>query len=254
MLALIASAKRMTWTDFWNSDTPIYVNERHKLLHYRLIARDIIKLLPSRAARVLDYGCGEALSAREVAAQCQSLTLVDAAPRVREKLGERFAPVANINVASPEDIAALPAGSFDLVIINSVLQYLTKDEAAAVFATLRGKLAPGGRLVLADILQPGVSPLADVKALLGFGWTGGFLGAACLGLVRTALSDYRKLRGQLGLTHYSEGEIIAALTAAGFSAHRQRPNIGHNQDRMLIIAEPIPARVEMPAETAPAAV
>ncbi|MBS7737709.1 MULTISPECIES: class I SAM-dependent methyltransferase [unclassified Chelatococcus] len=242
----------MTWTDFWNSDTPIYVNERHKLLHYRLIARDIVKLLPSREARVLDYGCGEALASTDVAAQCRSLTLVDAAPRVREKLIERFASVANIDVASPDDIAALPGGSFDLVIINSVLQYLTKDEAAAVFATLRGKLVPDGRLVLADILQPGMSPLADVKALLGFGWTGGFLGAACLGLVRTALSDYRKLRGQLGLTHYSEGEIIAALAAAGFSARRQRPNIGHNQDRMLIIAEPAPAAAAARVETAAA--
>ncbi|MBS7697816.1 MULTISPECIES: class I SAM-dependent methyltransferase [unclassified Chelatococcus] len=242
----------MTWTDFWNSDTPIYVNERHKLLHYRLIARDIIKLLPSREARVLDYGCGEALAAATIAAQCRTLTLVDAAPRVRDKLSERFAASTNIHVASPEDIAVLPAGSFDLVIINSVLQYLKKDEAASVFATLRDKLAPNGRLVLADILQPGVSPLTDVKALLGFGWTGGFLGAACLGLVRTALSDYRKLRGQLGLTHYSEGEIIAALAAAGFSARRQRPNIGHNQDRMLIIAEPNPAAAAAAARVATA--
>lgn len=228
----------MSWTDFWNSDTPIYVNERHKLLHYRLIARDIIRLLPGRDARVLDYGCGEALAAREVAGQCRSLTLVDAAPRVRDKLAERFAGVANVDVASPEAIAALPAASFDLIVINSVLQYLTKDEAATVFATLRDKLAPAGQLVLADILQPGVSPLADVRALLSFGWTGGFLGAACLGLVRTALSDYRKLRGQLGLTHYSEDEIIATLARTGFAARRQRPNIGHNQDRMLIVAEP----------------
>ncbi|MBS7704371.1 class I SAM-dependent methyltransferase [Chelatococcus asaccharovorans] len=242
----------MSWTEFWNSDTPIYVNERHKLLHYRLIARDIIKLIPSPDMRVLDYGCGEALSAGDIAAKCRSLTLVDAAPRVREKLGERFAPVANITVASPEDIAARPAGSFDLIIINSVLQYLTKDEAAALFAVLREKLSPGGHLILADILQPGMSPLADVKALLGFGWTGGFLGAACLGLVRTALSDYRKLRGQLGLTHYSEGEIVATLAGAGFSARRQRPNIGHNQDRMLIIAEPAPAQARV--EPAAAAV
>lgn len=239
----------MSWTEFWNSDTPIYVNERHKLLHYRLIARDIIKLLPSPGLRVLDYGCGEALSAGDIAPKCRSLTLVDAAPRVREKLGERFASATTITVASPEDIADRPADSFDLIVINSVLQYLTKDEAASLFATLREKLSPGGRLILADILQPGVSPLADVKALLGFGWTGGFLGAACLGLVRTALSDYRKLRGQLGLTHYGEGEIIAALGSAGFSASRQRPNIGHNQDRMLIIAEPIPAQAEMPTET-----
>ncbi len=34
----------MSWRDFWNADTPIYVNERHKALHYGLVARDIVGL------------------------------------------------------------------------------------------------------------------------------------------------------------------------------------------------------------------
>ena len=51
----------MKWRDYWNQDTPIYASERHKLLHYRLIANDIIGLVSSPGAIVLDYGCGEAL-------------------------------------------------------------------------------------------------------------------------------------------------------------------------------------------------
>ncbi|MBV9137634.1 MAG: hypothetical protein JO357_11305, partial [Hyphomicrobiales bacterium] len=31
-----------SWREFWEGETPIYVNERHTLLHYRLIARDIL--------------------------------------------------------------------------------------------------------------------------------------------------------------------------------------------------------------------
>ena len=40
----------MNWRDYWNQDTPIYSGERHKLLHYRLVANDIIALIPSREA------------------------------------------------------------------------------------------------------------------------------------------------------------------------------------------------------------
>ena len=73
----------MNWRDYWNQDTPIYVSERHKLLHYALLAKDIAGLIPSPDATVLDYGCGEALSADKVAARCAHLTLCDAAPLVR---------------------------------------------------------------------------------------------------------------------------------------------------------------------------
>jgi len=45
----------------------IYVNERHRDVHYRTIATDISKLVPSPDAKVLDYGCGEATSANLVA-------------------------------------------------------------------------------------------------------------------------------------------------------------------------------------------
>ena len=57
------SLQAMNWRDYWNQDTPIYVSERHKLLHYWLIANDIVALIPSPEAAVLDYGCGEALAA-----------------------------------------------------------------------------------------------------------------------------------------------------------------------------------------------
>ena len=51
-------------------------------------------------------------------------------------------------------------------------------------------------------------------------------------LVRTALSDYRKIRSQLGLTHYEEAEMLALLEKAGFTARRLDKNLGHNQARM----------------------
>jgi SAM-dependent methyltransferase len=232
----------MNWRDYWNQDTPIYVSERHKLLHYQLIAEDIAALVPSPRAHVLDYGCGEALSAARVAAKCERLYLCDAAPLVRDRLRERFGGNRKIEVLGPEEMERVPDASLDLVVVNSLLQYLSREELQALLRLWRAKLTPDGRLVLADVIPPELSPIADARALLGFAWKGGFLTRAFLGLARTALSDYRKLRQELGLSTYAEHEIIELLRAEGFTGERQGQNIGHNQARMTFGACPVGRR------------
>lgn len=225
-----------TWRDFWNQDTPIYANERHKALHYRGIAGDILGLIPSPDAVVLDHGCGEALEAGRVAAACGRLYLCDAAPLVRDRLAERFSDADQISVIPPEGVAALPDGHLDLVVANSLVQYLSRAELESCLALWHAKLKPGGTLVVADVIPPDVSPVTDATALLRFAWAGGFVGAAVAGLVRTALSDYRKLRARLGLAHYTETGMIGILERAGFRAERRARNMGHNPARMTFTA------------------
>ena len=79
----------MDWISFWNSDHPIYVNARHRDVHYRGIADDVSGYVPPGAA-VLDYGCGESLHADRVAAKAGRLILCEAASNVREHLASRF--------------------------------------------------------------------------------------------------------------------------------------------------------------------
>ena len=78
--------------------------------------------------------------------------------------------------------------------------------------------------------------VSDTLALLDFAFKGGFLFAALIGLVRTALSDYRKLRDRLGLTRYTQAQMLELLQKNGFAAQRAPKNIGHNQGRMLFLA------------------
>jgi SAM-dependent methyltransferase len=228
----------MNWREYWDQDTPIYVSERHKALHYRFIANDIAKLIPAPDAVVLDYGCGEALSADRVASRCARLYLCDAAPRVRDRLRERFRTEPRIVVIAPEEVAALADGSLDLIVVNSLVQYLSLNELRGLLATSRAKLKRGGRLVLADIVPPDVGPFTDARALLAFAWQGGFLRHAVIGLARTALSEYRKIRDELGLAQYGEAEMLELLRDLGFMAERRERNIGHNQSRMTFVATP----------------
>jgi SAM-dependent methyltransferase len=225
-----------SWIDYWNSDHPIYVNDRHKALHASGLANDFRRHVKSADAKVLDFGCGEALYAEEVARFCGTLTLSDAAPAVRAKVAERVTAHANIAVQSAEETAAMPDASFDLIVVNSVAQYLTTEQLAGFVPGWKRMLKPDGRLVLADIIPPNVSPVTDASALLSFAWKGGFVAAALAGLVKTALSDYRKIRGELGFTTHTEADLLALLARNGLRGERVRPNFGHNQARMTFAA------------------
>jgi SAM-dependent methyltransferase len=226
----------MSWRDFWNSDHSIYVNARHKTLHYGRIARDLAAYIPSRDAAVLDYGSGEAMSADALAEKCGTHYLFDTAPNVREKLRGRFASNPKIIVLSPDGLDSIAEGSLDLIIANSLLQYLQHKEFEDLLDLWHAKLKPDGRLVVADVLPPDLDAIADVKALIDFAWRGGFLIAAIAGLGRTFFSDYRRLRNEVGLTRYAPEDLFTLLAAHGFAGEQSPRNVGHNQLRMTFVA------------------
>jgi ubiquinone/menaquinone biosynthesis C-methylase UbiE len=224
------------WIDYYDSTHTIYASKLHRDEHFKLIARDIIGYISSPDAVVLDYACGEALSAADVADACGKLYLAEPAPGVRGRLIARFAPNIKIRVRSLDDVRKMAENSLDLVVMNSVAQYMTPKELDAAFTAIRRVLKPSGWLVLGDILRPEVGMARDVLALLKFAATHGFLKDAFYGLASTALSDYRQLRTRIGLQRYSEDEMIEKLAATGFTATRAPRNIGHNPWRMTFVA------------------
>jgi SAM-dependent methyltransferase len=227
----------MDWRTFWNEDHAIYVSARHRLLHADLVARGLVAQLPPGGPRVLDWGCGEAEAATFVAARCSVLYLYDGAPRVHANLRRRYVGESAIAVLDEDALSALPDRSLDAIGIVSVVQYLSREALDSVLASLAPKLAENGRLIIADVIPPGLSPLVDARALLTFGWRGGFFRDAVLGLVKTFFSNYRTLRATLGLTQWSEEQMLALLRRHGFAGKRAATNIGHNQARMTFVGE-----------------
>jgi ubiquinone/menaquinone biosynthesis C-methylase UbiE len=223
------------WISFFDSDHAIYVNARHRAVHAALIAKGLLDYV-APGARVLDYGCGEALHASAVATRAGQLILCDAAPQLRAQLAARVAADPKISVLDPAQVVALPAGTLDVIAMISVAQYLTPAQTSDLFVKFRRLLKPGGTLVVGDILQPGVSAARDAFALLRLGAANGFFIAAVFGLMRTLVSDYWSLRRDAGVTKYREDEMLSMLRDAGFSAQRAAMNIGHNQARMTFIA------------------
>ena len=79
----------------------------------------------------------------------------------------------------------------------------------------RRLLAPGGTLIFADVIPPDVGALSDVTALLRYAAKHGFLIAALVGLAKTTVSPYRKIRSTLGIAQYTRSAVHA-------EAHRRR--------------------------------
>jgi len=227
------------WISFYDfKHSVIYVNARHRDVHYRTIAADIRAYVPSPTANVLDYGCGEATSADLVAAASGHLTLVEAAPNVCAALKGRYEGNPKISVLTPDEAAARPAASFDLIVMHSVAQYLSAAELERLLKIFRTLVKPDGLVIVGDIVPAQLAAPYAALALLRFGAANGFFWAAVGGLMRIFVSDYLRLKKTVGLSHYEEAAMLAKLKAAGFAAKRAPRNIGHNQRRMTFLARP----------------
>jgi hypothetical protein len=171
-----------------------------------------------------------------VAAACRHLILVDAAAKVRAGLRGRFSGRPSIAVRAPAELAEVADRSIDLAVMHSVAQYLSSAQFSALLLLFRRLLRPGSLLLIGDVIPPHVSALADAMALLNYGAANGFLFGAIRGLLRTAASDYTRLRSRIGLTLYTEAEMLQKLDAAGFTATRAKANVGPNPARTTFLA------------------
>ena len=188
---------------------------------------------------MLDYGSGDAIHADRVAAVAAEVTLCDAAPSVRAAMAARFAGNPRIKVIAPEEVAALPDGRLDLIVTNSVAQYLTEDELTRLLAMFRRLLAPGGTLIFADVIPPDVGALSDVTALLRYAAKHGFLIAALVGLAKTTRVALPQDPQHARHRAIHASAVHAKLTDAGFSAERLARNMEHNPARMTFRARPV---------------
>ncbi|MGH9157307.1 MAG: class I SAM-dependent methyltransferase [Acidimicrobiales bacterium] len=172
--------------------------------------------LPASAV-VLDFGCGFGLVAGLLAPKVSEVSLWDASANMRRAAEARVACVANARMREPHDLD--PETSvlrFDLILVNSVVQYMTADEFSGWLASWRALLAPGGRLVVSDVVPPGHSPAADVFRVLHFARTHRFLARAVLEAAGD-LRRYRRTRGTRPLLQLDRADLVQRAAEAGLA-------------------------------------
>jgi len=112
------------------------------------------------AARILDLGTGTGATARAVLAALPDAHLVgvDESTDMLAVARTVLPASADLRVGQLQD--PLPAGPFDVVVSALAVHHLDRAGKADLFRRVAGVLAPGGRFVLGDVIEP-VDP-ADV--------------------------------------------------------------------------------------------
>ena len=114
------------------------------------------RVLALRPERVLEIGCGTGLLLWRIAPHCRAYVGTDLSAATLRVLDERVreAGVGNARLLRREavDFSGLPAEPFDVVVLNSVVQYFpSADYLRRVLAGAVGMVRPGGAVVLGDV-------------------------------------------------------------------------------------------------------
>jgi SAM-dependent methyltransferase len=226
-----------SWLDFWNAPNAIYVSRRHQEAHYAKVASGIGGFVPAGGdAVVLDWGCGDAFMANALAQTCRALLLYDRAEATRGRLMSAYAGSPKIRVLGEAALEALPDASIDLIVVNSVVQYLSASQFADALRLFHRLLKHHGTLLLGDIIAPDTPLVGHVSTFLRFAWQNGFLTAGIIGLARNFVSPYRKLRRDAGYACYTQKQMLALLGENGFIGERLKSNIAVSQLRSSYLA------------------
>ena len=134
-----------TYTEMIRADVPGYDRFQDEL----------VSASGAGARRILELGTGTGETARRLLARHPGASLVGVdvnpemlAAAVRALPHDRV----DLRVGALQD--ALPAGPFDLVASALCIHHLDGAEKADLFARVRAVLRPGGRFVMADVVEP----------------------------------------------------------------------------------------------------
>ena len=221
------------WEAFWEG-------LREQQIH-RAEADDYVRRLEAALpldprAQVLDFGCGFGYVAMTLAPKVGEVFLWDASANIRRHARVNVAnSCPNIRFLDLLDPHALtPNRRFDLILVNSVVQYMTIEEFSWQLITWRKMLAPGGRIIISDLIPPGVRPLAELAAMLVFSTRHRFL----LRALREGLGElsrYSRTRAARPLLRLSHEDVLRLATAAGLTAEFLPENLTHRSRRITAV-------------------
>jgi amino acid adenylation domain-containing protein len=145
-----AESNFSSWNSSYTGD-PIPADEMR-----RWVDETVSLALAAPPGRVLEVGCGLGLLLLRIAPHAVSYHGTDisrfALDQVRSEVRARDLADVTLDERAAHELADLPAGSFDTVLLNSVVQYFPDvDYLRQVLAQARRLVAPGGRIVVGDV-------------------------------------------------------------------------------------------------------
>ncbi|CAN5214757.1 hypothetical protein BH11PLA2_BH11PLA2_02470 [soil metagenome] len=222
----MTATENAAWVDYWQTlpeGRLLFAPEAEEF------ARNLLAAFPlNKSMRVLDFGCGYGSVTARLAPLVNEVRFWDAAASMRDAASRNLKPFVN---AISDDEAA---GPFDLIVVNSVVQYMSRDELRERLAEWHARLTPTGSLVLSDLIPKSHSSWGDITSLLRFSVRRGYFFTA----LRNTMIErgrYHKLCDRVPLLYIDPAELERDATAAGFRLRWLPRNLTHFRTRRTAV-------------------
>lgn len=226
-----------TWLAYWDT----HRGERRLI---EVESRDYVTRLSeriplSRNLTVLDFGCGTGVAASLVAPHVGRIMLWDAAAAAMETARANIA-----NVPNAELIDLLAGGhdfqrTFDLIVANSVVQYMSASELETWIRRWHDLLVPGGAIVLSDIPGGDSHFGGELIEFLWFSLRRGILPQALSHGFRD-IARYRAARTARPLLRADRSQFERVAAAAGLKAEWLPENLTFRRSRLTMVLRKAP--------------
>lgn len=183
--------------------------------------------------RVLDYGCGYFDVGLRLSGRVARVDGFDPDPQALALAHDRIAQAGGLQLSRlVEHVDALDPESYDLIVVNSVLQYLPDFAAVDAFLAGCARWLPraAGHVVLSDLIPPDYSaPLDAVDSLVH---------AARHGHARAMVAHLWQAATKpsgLALLHIDPRQLQAAAARHGFVVQRLPRNLTPSRRRYSVV-------------------
>jgi cyclopropane fatty-acyl-phospholipid synthase-like methyltransferase len=194
--------------------------------------------------RALDFGCGFGFVARLLAPHVAEIWFWDASEHMRAEARRNTADLPNASLcdvpsalSEDEDGITWRRAAFDLILVNSVVQYLNAPELWRWLARWRGMLSADGRLVLSDLIASRHRSLWDVADLLRLGARRGFALRAA-GDALGGIRSYWRTSRTVPLLRVDLDDLVQHAATAGLNVEVLPRNLTHFAKRWSAVLRP----------------
>jgi cyclopropane fatty-acyl-phospholipid synthase-like methyltransferase len=221
------------WAAYWEGlgGTESFFREQAKEYVFNLECT--VALNPN--THVLDFGCGFGFVAETLAPKVGKVFLWDASANMRRRSRRNLADhqkICYLDLSDPQAIAG--ELKFDLIIVNSVVQYMSLEQFAVCLVMWRTMLVPDGCIVVSDLIPPDYKSMSDLIDLVKFSIQRNVLGSALLQAMRD-LGRYWMMRRSCPLARISVAELSERSKAADLSVSCLPRNLTYFRGRLTAV-------------------
>lgn len=223
---------KVSWTQFYDSLNPAMKLWEHEAAEY---TRNLDTMqLDLKKMKILDFGCGCGLIAESMAVRARCVDYWDLSKTMLEAAQKRLRKHGNTRFIdlSKRDLESF-SKEYDLILVNSVIQYMSFEEFEQWLLNWSRMLAMNGMLVISDIMTPETPQWTEKLDILKF-----WLRSGCMKysyqMIPFMMRYYRTIRdGQyLRLT---KNQIARSAEKARYSVRYAQKNMTHFQNRLTAI-------------------